>query len=86
MRQLLHDHCYWVNIASDVEDYCKKGKWCNIAKPPEFKYQGPAGMLLAMKPFDLLSMDFTELENDRKEFQYLLVMTYFYNIYCGCSN
>lgn len=57
--------------------YCRKCRYCSIAKPPQLKYQGPARMLLATKPYELLSHDFTKLERDNKGFQYKEVFSKF---------
>lgn len=72
MRQLLQTTCYWANISMAVEEYCRKRTQYNIAKPPQFKYRGT---LRGTKTFELVFLDFTELETDNKSYQFLLVVS-----------
>lgn len=61
IKQLLHTRCYWVKMNEMVDKYCHSCSRFNIAKPPRIKCQEPAGMIWATRPFQIVSIDFTQL-------------------------
>lgn len=63
-------------VTAHVEMYCKQYQRCKIA----IAYiQDPTGNLLASKPFEIMALDFTLLERDRKNFENVFLITCFFH-------
>lgn len=58
-------------MAREVEEYYRRCVRCNTAKPTKWKNNGPAGILCTARPFDIVSIDFTN--HGSKRFWLLLV-------------
>ena len=65
---------YWNNMASDIRTYIRGCNRCMLAKTapvPDTK----AKSLLASRPQEVVAMDFTVLERDRRGFENVLILT-----------
>ena len=58
-----------------VEDWCKKCKWCVVAKTSQPKINTAMDSLLATKPLEVLAIDFTILGKASDGRENVLVMT-----------
>lgn len=58
----LRRNCF--GYGADVKKYCQKCDLCNLSKPPSIKIKVPMGYLMATRPLDVISMDFTLLKKN----------------------
>jgi transposase InsO family protein len=71
---LLSDRCYWAYMAKEVGDYCTECSRCVLGKAGKTK-KTMIGSLLAKKPLDIVSIDFTVLEKGVDNIENVLVIT-----------
>jgi transposase InsO family protein len=73
--KLLQERCYWPGMFSDVVRWTEECERCAVAKIPSRKMQSKMGHLVASKPFEVVSMDFTLLEKSSDGYENVLVLT-----------
>ncbi|KAL8624895.1 hypothetical protein ACOMHN_016191 [Nucella lapillus] len=73
--QLLRQRGFWPHMHLDVADWCQRCERCQIAKNSGMKTHTPMGHLLATKPLEVISVDFTVLEPARDGRENVLVIT-----------
>ena len=72
--QLIREQCYWPKMYSDVESWIEKCERCTLAKMPNPRIRPPMGNQ-AIKPLEILVIDFTVLEPATGGQENVLVMT-----------
>ena len=65
---------YWNNMASDIRTYIRGCNRCMLAKTAPVT-DTKAKSLLASRPQEVVAMDFTVLERDRRGFENVLILT-----------
>ena len=70
---LLRARCYWYNLEQDVKDHVRRCERCLLSKP--LKVQTPLGSLVAHKPLEVLSIDFTLMDKASDGRENVLVLT-----------
>ena len=75
IMNLLKSRCYWPRMAKDVKKFLADCQACSRAKPGGCKLRAPAGSILATRPLEVVSMDFTLLEKDKQGYENVLVIT-----------
>ena len=73
--ELIRSRYYWPTIVQDTKDFIKACKRCKIAKEPVPKLKTKMQHLTAMKPLDIIAIDFTILEMSSSGIENVLVMT-----------
>ncbi|KAJ8010306.1 hypothetical protein DPEC_G00073670 [Dallia pectoralis] len=73
--KLIRARYYWPGMYQEVERYCKQCGRCIVAKAPLLRIVTAMGSLLASKPFEVVAMDFTELERSSDGRENVLVLT-----------
>ena len=73
--EILKTRCYWVGMVRDVQEYVSKCTVCSIAKPAGIGIRAPPSSILASRPLEMVSMDFTLLERDKHGYENVLVLT-----------
>lgn len=73
--QLLRRKAFWHNMHFDVDEWCRRCERCQQAKKPTVQTHTPMGHLLATKPLEVISVDFTLLEPASNGMENVLVIT-----------
>lgn len=73
--ELVRQRCYWPGLASDVVGWCQECERCQAAKDTQPVSQSFMGHLLALRPNEILAIDFTLLEPSKSGVENVLVMT-----------
>lgn len=73
--QLLRRRAFWPHMHLDVDEWCRRCERCQISKKPSLKTHTPMGHLLATKPLEVISVDFTVLEPAKDGREDVLVIT-----------
>ena len=73
--QLLRRKAFWHNMHFDVDAWCRRCERCQHAKKPNVKTHTPMGHLLATRPLEVISVDFTLLEPASNGTENVLVIT-----------
>ena len=73
--QLLRRKAFWHNMHFDVDEWCRRCERCQQAKKPTVQTHTPMGHLLATKPLEVISVDFTLLEPASNGTENVLVIT-----------
>ena len=74
IRQL-QTRCYWPSMRRDVTDYISTCERCLVSKSPAIPVHQPLGSLTAIRPNQLVAMDFTTLERASDGREQVLVIT-----------
>ena len=72
---LLRKRAYWPNMHLDIEEWCQQCERCQLSKQSQGRTHAPMGHLLASKPLEVISVDFTVLEAARDGREDVLVIT-----------
>ncbi|KAL2098372.1 hypothetical protein ACEWY4_007579 [Coilia grayii] len=72
---LVRQRCYWPNMKSAVEKWCRECSRCVVAKAVVPKVRTFPGTLLASQPLDIVAIDFTVLERATDGRENVLVVT-----------
>lgn len=64
---------YWPNMAKHIETFVQKKCRCIVHKQPNVKERAPLHPMEAKVPFEMISIDFIELENSSNGYKYGLV-------------
>ena len=72
---LLRRRAYWPNMHLDVEEWCQRCDRCQHAKQSGKNTHTPMGHVLATKPLEVISVDFTLLEPASDGRENVLVVT-----------
>lgn len=73
--KLVRDRCYWPGVYKDVEQYCNSCERCIVSKAQQPKVMTTMGSLLAVKPLEVVAMDFTVLEPSSDGRENVLIFT-----------
>lgn len=73
--QLLRRRVFWPNMHLDADEWCRRCQRCQVAKKPGTTPRTPMGHLLATKPLEVVSIDFTVLEPSSDGKENVLVIT-----------
>ena len=73
--RVLQQRCYWPRMHADVLEWCQQCQRCSHAKLPTVHTTVPMGHLLASRPLEVVSMDFTTLEKATDGRENVLVLT-----------
>ena len=73
--QLVRARCYWPSLTTDVTEYVKSCTRCKVAKEPMPKSKSLMMHLQAVRPLEILAIDFTVLEKSTSGIENVLVMT-----------
>ena len=76
----IRDRFYWPKMLSDIELYLKSCQ-CLKSKTPSRKQYAPMGHLSSTAPFDMLSIDFLELD-PAGGYRYALVVIDHFTHFC----
>ena len=74
-QKLIRTRCYWPGLHNEVENSIKECKRCILAKMPQPRVRVAGGSLVAHKPLEVLSIDYTLLEKSSSGLENVLVMT-----------
>ena len=72
---LLKTRCFWPGLAQDVQSHIKECFKCVTAKAPTPVVKAPMRHLLALRPLELLAIDFLKLDQGKGGIEDVLVMT-----------
>ena len=72
---LVRERCYWPNMRSDIDQWCKECERCIIAKAVRPSVRTFMGHLTASKPLEVVAIDFTTLERASDGREHVLVVT-----------
>lgn len=73
--ELIRSRCYWPGMEADVRKQCQECSQCAIAKSNQPPARAPMGHLLALRPNQILAVDFTILEQASDGREHVLVIT-----------
>lgn len=73
--ELLWQRCYWPGMSAEVARWCQAYERCQVAKHTQPAARGFMGHLLASRPNEILTMDYTVLEPSCSGFENVLVIT-----------
>ncbi len=73
--ELVRQRCFWLGLTSDVAQWCRECERCQAAKDTQPLPNSFMGHLLASRPNEILTIDFTVLEPTRSGLEKVLVMT-----------
>ena len=73
--QLVRSRCYWTTLTTDVNNYCQKCVRCRVAKEPTPKLKTYMSHVTAVRPLEIVAMDFTQLEKSTSGIENVLVFT-----------
>jgi transposase InsO family protein len=73
--QLVRSRCYWPTLMDDVRDYCRQCTRCRVAKEPTPKLKTYMSHVIAVRPLEIVSIDFTQLEKSSSGIENVLVFT-----------
>ena len=73
--ELVRRRCYWPGMTADIRQWVQSCERCQVAKATSGMSSCPMGHLLAMRPNDIVAMDFTVLEASSGGLENVLVMT-----------
>ena len=71
---LAQQRFYWPKMAADIQHYVRNKCRCIAAKKPNVKERAPLIPIEAQYPFQMISIDFTELEKCKGNYRYGLVV------------
>ena len=72
---LLSHRGYWPGMRTTVDKHCEKCERCMIAKAPQPGIKPPISSLIATRPLEILSMDFSLLEASSDGMENVLILT-----------
>ena len=61
-EQVVQRRCWWPDMHADVKRWISECERCVVAKGPYLTAKTPVGSIIATKPLEVLTMDFTQLE------------------------
>lgn len=73
--KLVRGRCYWPGVYKDVEQYCNSCERCIVSKAQQPRLVTTMGSLLAVKPLEVVAMDFTVLEPSSDGRENVLIFT-----------
>ena len=73
--KLVRRRCYWPGIYKDVERHCNSCERCIVSKAQQPRVVTKMGSLLAVRPLEVVAMDFTVLEASSDGRENVLVFT-----------
>ena len=65
---------YWPYMATDVDNYIRKRCKCIVSKQPNVKERAPLIPIESTYPFEMVSIDFIQLDQCKGKFEYVLVV------------
>ena len=71
---LAQQRFYWPKMAADIQHYVRNKCRCIAAKKPNVKERAPLTPIQAQYPFQMISVDFTELEKCKGNYRYGMVV------------
>ena len=72
---LVRERCYWPNMRTDIDRWCKECERCVVAKAVQPAVRTTMGHLMAYKPWEVLAIDFATLERASDGRENILVVT-----------
>ncbi|KAJ8409813.1 hypothetical protein AAFF_G00218720 [Aldrovandia affinis] len=72
---LVRERCYWSNMRSDIDRWCKECERCVVAKAVQPSVRTTMGHLMAYKPLEVIAIDFATLERASDGRENILVVT-----------
>lgn len=72
---LVRERCYWPNMHTDIDQWCKECERCTIAKAVRPTVRTFMGHLTASRPLEVVAIDFTTLEKASDGREHVLVVT-----------
>ena len=66
---------YWPYMAGDIDHYIRRQCECTISKQPNIKERAPLVPMEATYPFQLVSIDYIQLDRCKGGFEYVLVVS-----------
>ena len=65
---------FWPHMAADIDHYIKKKCSCVITKKPNVQERAPLVPIHATKPFEMISIDFLQVDKCKGGFEYILTV------------
>ena len=73
---------YWPRMFADIQSFIQKKCRCVVNKQPNVKEKAPLHLIAAQHPFEMLSMDFIELDKCKGGYKYGLVVVDHFTRFC----
>ena len=73
--ELIRSRFYWPTLTADVVDYCKNCKRCQVSKEPTPKTKPYMSHVKAVRPLEIVAVDFTLLDKSSSGIENVLVIT-----------
>ncbi len=75
VEAILRSRCYWRGMQQDIKRWIEECERCRLAKLPHTKVKTHMKTLIAQRPLEIVSIDFTVLEEASNGIENALVMT-----------
>ncbi len=75
VEAIVRSTCYWRGMQQDIKRWIEECERCSLAKLPHTKVKTPMKTLIARRPLEIVSIDFTVLEEASNGIENALVMT-----------
>ena len=79
---LAQQRFYWPRMSTDIEHYIKRKCRCIVTKKPNVPIRAPLVPIKATYPFQMVCIDFMELDKCQGGFQYVLVVVDHFTRFC----
>ena len=73
---------YWPRMCDDIKNFIQKKCKCVVNKQPNVKEKAPLHPIAAQHPFEIISMDYVELDKCKGGFKYGLVVVDHFTRFC----
>ena len=73
--ELVRQHCYWPRMSADIKEWVQTCERCQVAKDSGSVPHSFMGHVLASRPNEIVTIDFTLLEPSQNGLENVLVMT-----------
>ena len=73
---------YWPRMAADIQNFIQKKCRCVVNKQPNVKEKAPLHPIAAQYPFEMLSIDFIELDKCKGGYKFGLVVVDHFTRFC----
>ena len=79
---LAQQRYYWPLMSKDIEDHIRKKCRCVANKKPNVREKAPLVPVEATHPFEMVSIDYLQLDACKGNFKYIMVATDHFTRYC----
>ncbi len=79
---LAQQRFYWPRMSTDIEQYIRRKCRCIVTKKPNVPARAPLVPIKATYPFEMVCIDFMELDKCQGGFQYVLVVVDHFTRFC----